>query len=71
LPSFAGILLPTASESAEFWSFAQSPQFVCRRLFDVRTALVLIACGVDEFATANLKEFQGLGFKKVWNPLED
>jgi toxin-antitoxin system PIN domain toxin len=55
----------------QLWSFAQSPQFVRRRLFDVRTALALIACGVDEFATANLKDFEGLGFKKVWNPLED
>jgi len=54
----------------QLWSFAQSPQFARRRLFDVRTALTLIACGVDEFATANLKDFEGLGFKKVWNPLE-
>lgn len=55
----------------QLWSFAGSPQFARRRLFDVRTALTLLGCGVDEFATANLKDFQGLGFKKVWNPLED
>jgi toxin-antitoxin system PIN domain toxin len=55
----------------QLWQFAGSPQFARRRLFDVRTALTLIACGVDAFATANLKDFQNLGFKKVWNPLED
>ena len=55
----------------QLWAFAQSPQFARRRLFDVRTALALIACGVDEFATANLKDFQDLGFKRVSNPLED
>lgn len=53
----------------QLWALAGSPQFARRRLFDVRTALNLIACGVDAFATANLKDFQELGFKKVWNPL--
>jgi toxin-antitoxin system PIN domain toxin len=64
---------PPSSRSVhdQLWSFPESPQFARRRLFDVRTALALIACGVDEFATANLKDFQDLGFKKVWNPLED
>ena len=54
----------------QLWLLAQKPQFARRRLYDVRTALTLIACGVTEFATANLKDFQDLGFKKVWNPLE-
>jgi len=53
----------------QLWAFAKSPQFARRRLFDVRTALTLIACGVNEFATANVKDFQNLGFGKVWNPL--
>ena len=25
--------------------------------------------GVTEFATANVKDFQGFGFTRVWNPL--
>lgn len=64
---------PPSSRSVhdQLWSFAQSSQFPRRRLFDVRTALALLACGVDAFATANLKDFQGLGFKKVWNPLDN
>lgn len=55
----------------KLWSFTKSAQFARRRLFDVRTALALIACGVDAFATANLKDFEGLGFKRVWNPLKE
>lgn len=41
-----------------------------RRLYDARTALTLTAQGVTEFATANPKDFVGLGFRRVWNPLE-
>lgn len=67
IPGFPPLSRPVHDQ---LWSLAQSSQFARRRLFDVRTALVLIACGVDEFATANLKDFQDLGFKKVWNPLE-
>jgi predicted nucleic acid-binding protein len=55
----------------QLWALAGSPQFARRRLFDVRTALSLIACGVDAFATANIKDFQNLGFKRVWNPVEE
>ncbi len=64
---------PPSSRSVhdQLWSFAQTSQFPRKRLFDVRTALALLACGVDAFATANLKDFQGLGFKKVWNPLDN
>ena len=29
------------------------------------------AQGVTEFAMANVKDFEGLGFRKVWNPLPD
>jgi hypothetical protein len=25
---------------------------------------------VTEFATVNVKDFEGLGFRKVWNPLK-
>ena len=34
-----------------------------------RTALALQAFGVTEFATGNIKDFEGLGFAKVWNPI--
>jgi uncharacterized protein len=53
------------------WRQAAETGFARRRLFDVRTAMILQAFGVKEFATANLKDFADLGFSKVWNPLED
>ena len=43
--------------------------FARRRFFDLRIAIILQSFGVKEFATANTKDFQNLGFKKVWNPL--
>lgn len=38
-----------------------------RRIYDTRTALALRACGVTEFAAVNVRDFEGLGFAKVWN----
>lgn len=53
----------------KLWFLAKDSSFAYRKLFDVRTALCLREYGVTEFATHNLKDFQGLGFTKVWNPL--
>jgi len=53
----------------EVWKLAAMKNFARRRLFDVRLALTLQHHGVTEFATANVKDFQKLGFNKVWNPL--
>ena len=49
---------------------ATTPNFARRRFFDLRIALILQSFGVTEFATANTKDFQDLGFQKVWNPLK-
>jgi predicted nucleic acid-binding protein len=54
----------------ELWTMASKPNFARRRLFDARTALTLLAFGVKEFATANTKDFEGLGFEKILNPLK-
>lgn len=51
------------------WKLAAARDFARRRIYDTRTALSLTAFGVTDFATLNLKDFQGMGFKKVWNPL--
>lgn len=51
------------------WQKAGRKDFAFRRLYDARSALTLIAQGVTEFATVNTKDFEGLGFQKVWNPL--
>jgi len=53
----------------EVWKLASAKSFARRRLFDVRLALTLQHHGVTELATANVKDFRGLGFEKVWNPL--
>ena len=29
----------------------------------------MIAQGVTEFATVNVKDFEGTGFRRVWSPL--
>lgn len=51
------------------WRQAASTGFARRRIYDARTALCLVAFGVTDFATLNLKDFQGFGFRRVWNPL--
>jgi predicted nucleic acid-binding protein len=51
------------------WKLAGAKDFARRRVFDARLALTLRQSGVTHFATANAKDFQGLGFHKVWNPL--
>ncbi len=53
------------------WAMAGQRDFARRRIFDARMALCLRGCGVTSFATANVKDFQGFGFRKVWNPLLD
>jgi uncharacterized protein len=51
------------------WEKARRKGFAFRRLYDARSALTLTAQGVTEFATVNVKDFEGMGFRKVWNPL--
>jgi uncharacterized protein len=53
----------------QMWLKARSPGFAFRRLYDVRTALSMLGQGVRELATANVKDFEGLGFQRVYNPL--
>jgi len=51
------------------WPRLRSDQFAHRRACDWRAALCLLQQGVTEFATVNVKDFEGFGFAKVWNPL--
>ena len=46
-----------------------SKTFAFRRLYDTRSALTMISQGVTEFATVNVKDFEGVGFRRVWSPL--
>lgn len=54
----------------ELWSAASQAGFARRRIYDARMALTLRAFGVNEWATANVKDFSGFGFERVWNPLD-
>ncbi len=51
------------------WQQARAKDFAFRKLYDARSALTMTSQGVTEFATTNVKDFEGLGFRKVWNPV--
>lgn len=52
-----------------FWPRLRAEDFARRRPFDWHLALSLLQQGVTEFATVNVKDFEGLGFEKVWSPI--
>ena len=70
-PRWRLIGFPTESRPLHdnLWNRATAKTFAFRRLYDTRSALTLIAQGVTEFATANVKDFEGVGFRRVWSPL--
>jgi predicted nucleic acid-binding protein len=70
-PRWRLIGFPVESRSLHdsLWHTARGRDFAFRRLYDARSALTMIAQGVTEFATVNVKDCEGLGFRKVWNPL--
>jgi uncharacterized protein len=51
------------------WEKARRKDFAFRRLDDARTALTMLGQGVTEFATVNVKDYEGFGFRRVWNPM--
>jgi predicted nucleic acid-binding protein len=55
----------------ELWRLAAQPRFFRRRIFDARLGLSLSRQGVTDFATPNTKDFEDLGFRRVWNPLAE
>lgn len=60
---------PAARIMEQLWKQATEPCLARRRIYDLRLALVLRSQGVTEFATGNKKDFETLGFRRVWNPL--
>ncbi|MBI4626709.1 MAG: hypothetical protein HY736_26250 [Verrucomicrobia bacterium] len=52
------------------WPRLREKDFARRRAYDWRAALSMLRQGVTDFATVNVKDFEGLGFAKVWNPLK-
>ncbi len=63
------MLLEHAPVMLDVWRMAERPDFAVRRFIDARLGLTLRHHGVTEFATSNVKDFQGFGFARVWNPL--
>ena len=53
----------------QVWPLAAARNFPRRKIFDLRLAKSLQSHGVTRFATANLEDFENLGFEKVFNPL--
>ena len=70
-PRWRLIGFPTESRPLHdaLWKKARAKDFAFCKLYDTRSALTMTAQGVTEFATVNVKDFEGLGFRKVWNPL--
>ena len=63
-------LVEHAPVMAEVWERAGTPDFARRKIIDARLALTLRHHGVTELATANVRDFHGFGFARVWNPIE-
>jgi hypothetical protein len=42
---------------------------IARSFLDSLRTRLLIEQGVTDFATVNTKDFEGIGFARVWNPL--
>jgi len=55
--------------SKQLWIYASHSQVGYRHIIDARLAFTLRHHGVDRFATVNQKDFQGFGFREIWNPL--
>ena len=62
-------LVDSADVMDQVWPLAAADNFPRRKIFDVRLAKSLQSHGVTRLATANAKDFENLGFERVWNPL--
>ncbi len=62
-------LVENAPVMGAVWETADKPYFPRRRIFDIRLALTLQHHRVTSLATANIKDFKGLGLQRVWNPV--
>ena len=62
---------PSAGIMQDLWRQAAIPKFARVRAFDTRLALTLRHHGVTDFATMNVRDFEGFGFTRVWDPVEN
>ena len=66
-----GFDLDSPALHEELWRNAAGPHFGRRRIYDAHLALAPRRQGVTAFATANVKDFTGFGFHRVWNPVAE
>ena len=52
------------------WRAAKGKGFARRRIHDLRLAETLRYWEVDTFYTRNVRDFEGVGFKRLANPFE-
>lgn len=55
--------------SPRLWDWAATTKGGFRKVIDARIAFTLLHHGVTDFATANIKDFSGFEFEKLWDPL--
>lgn len=67
-PAWMVLDYPGPGLMEKVWTAARSSDSP-RRIYDIRLGLTLRHYGVKRFATANAKDFRGMGFEKVWNPI--
>lgn len=64
-------LIENAPVMDKVWTIAQRPGIARRAVFNARIALTLRHHGITEFATRNTADFEGFGFTRLINPLDD
>ena len=64
-------LVECESVMEDVWKHAADFDFPRRRIIDYRLAFTLLKSGVTEFVTSNVKDFEGLGFARIWDPTGD
>jgi uncharacterized protein len=64
-------VVESAPVMEEVWRHAKQKNFPFRRIIDLRLGLTLRHFRVEDFATTNGKDFQSIGFRRVWNPLTE
>lgn len=62
-------LIECAPVMADLWGKVAANGFARHRIFDLRLALTLRHHGVTEWVTRNIKDFEGLGFQRLIDPL--
>jgi len=62
-------LVESADVMDRVWTAAARPGVARRHVFDARLAHTLLDNGVTELATRNVRDFEGFGFARVFDPV--